>query len=162
MYGETWALEAERADGTTDSLLFHYPWAVPERSNLGQPITEWVANLAFSGIGEQVQQGRLQPRQIILTVVRNEAQTTVEFYAIVERIHNVLRSNQYRETRLVITKADGSKRAIAVRPDPGFQLVQYSGDDYHISEPIGLIAHNPLFFNPVTTVARTTDVSGVV
>ena len=162
MYGETWFLETAQADGIRNRLIFNDPWALPERTNLGQPVSEWLVRDTYDSAGQHVIGYNLQSRQIALNVIHSEAQTTDEFYAVIDEIHDVLRSNRHAETYLVIVKADGSLRAISIRPDPGFELGSFGNDDYHLSETIGVIAHSPLFFNPIRKSIRLRYVSEVV
>ena len=149
MYGETWHFERTNADGSVDILVLNKPWGIKERGNFGSPPTEWEVDEQFDGDGARPLRYNIQPRLIGMTVTHEPAESRLEYWAIRRELFGFIRPNQFKPVKLILTRDDGTRWALRVRPNPGAPFPPIESSSFAITETLAVIAHQPYFFDPV-------------
>jgi len=130
----------------------------------GMPTIEYITQRGPYQHGETVLDYRLRPRTIQLNHRRN-ACDRYSYWEVRADMLNLMRPNyhtgdQFGPGRLRKILPDGSIRDIYVLFDDGLPFSSSSSvwDEFSVEEQIRWIAHDPIFFNPVTSsVSWTLD-----
>ena len=138
------------ADGTTTEYTLSGKWGVTSAINFGSPPIEYQTQDYFQADGQQVLNYRLQPRAMGISIVRDKSDDWSQYWTDREAILEALRPNYVSPTQMIITRSDGKRRALYIRPEPGLAF-DSDDDSVSINQVMTLTAHDPVWFNPDST-----------
>jgi len=121
----------------------------------GAPPTNFITRQGYKQHGVTEVSYNLDKRPLVLQLHRNAACSRALYWSNRAELHDILRHDRNGPMTLTVAENGGSvKRSIIVRADPGamFSLDPSREAGWYIDEQINLIAFDPIWFDPVTTV----------
>lgn len=126
-------------------------------SGLGMPPLDWITQSGPFQDGSSIVDFRVIDRRVQF-VLRVAGRDRGDYWRIREELLDVLRPNRQTTPGVVRpgvlrkVRWDGSKRDlyVVIEQGPGFVGMDQHGvwDEYAIQEPIAMVAHDPIFFDP--------------
>lgn len=146
-------ISLETADGReiifNDGVL-----SVLDYGQFGAPPTNFITKRGYRQHGVTEIDYLLNSRDIPLEIHQAETSDRQTYWDNRAALLDFMRPNRNGPMTLTIRTPNDDERSIVVRANPGFTFppVQQSDNNYHIREPIELIAFNPFFFDRAATV----------
>lgn len=140
----------ETADG--DKLYFpDGDRAFLAYGNFGAPPTQFITRQGYKQHGVTEVDYLLQPRDISISLWRRAACSRDEYWSNRAELLNLMRPNRGGPFILTLRQPSGAMRSIITRADPGLIFPPNVSDNHwQVEEEIGLIAFDPIWFDPAT------------
>ena len=148
LYGKSWRFERTLANGEIDKLELVHNFALIQRGGFGAPPLEYRTQQSLQGVGERVLDYQVNTRTVTFEIASTENATQADLDAARRRLIEFAKPNQVEPVRAIITRTDGSSRAIHIRPldAAAFNPAEASGLSF--LEPTTWVAHDPIWFDP--------------
>lgn len=118
----------------------------------GAPPTEFQTRRGFRQDGATEVGYILNPRRLNVQLWRAPSCSRQAYWDMRAALHEFLRPNRGGPLVLTLRQPSGAQRALTVRANPGLIFVSNEDNDWNVDEPLELIAFDPIWHNPVSTV----------
>lgn len=142
----------EAFDGLAQVFPADNQYVLVSYGDFGAPPVNFITRRGYKQDGETFLDYTYGRRTVSLEINFNVTDDTsrTAYWDVRAGLHNLLRHNRGGVMTYTLLRADGTKRALKVLPNPGMTLPA-SPDNWELREPVQFVAFNPTWFDPDTT-----------